>query len=204
MKNHNGTWLPNGDTFFETKGDYEASDYQLLKKYVNGGHTAIDIGAHVGYWTRRLVNDYVHVIAFEAEPEHVECLKLNVNNNANVTIHPVALSDHDGTVCFSKNTANSGMSHVDPNGTAIACNQLDTWGYNHVNLIKIDVEGHELQVLRGAEKTINHSKPVLFIEILNSTPLATRTAILDLLHSWNYYMADSIAENYIFVRNKDE
>jgi FkbM family methyltransferase len=198
MKNHNGTWLPDGDTFFQNRGDYEGHDYSKLKPYLGQRRTAIDIGAHVGYWSRRLVHDFEYVYAFEAEPEHAQCLRANVTE-PNITITEVALSSEPGTVNFSKSIHNSGMSHVSETGTAIECEPLDRWKIRDVDLIKIDVEGHELSVLQGAEHTILRNRPVLFMEILNSTPYDTRKGILDLMIQWNYTLKETIAENYIFV-----
>lgn len=202
MKNHDGIWLPDGDTFFQNRGDYESHDYSVLKKYISGGDTAVDIGAHVGYWSRRLVKDYSYVVAFEAAADHVECLERNVNAE-NFTIHKIALSNEPGTVKFSQTHSNSGMSRVADSGIELECEPLDRWKLRGVDLIKIDVEGHELNVLQGAEHTILRNRPVLFIEILRSTPLATRNSILDLLHSWNYVMVDCVEENYIFMSNNE-
>nr|DAU83266.1 MAG TPA: methyltransferase, FkbM family [Caudoviricetes sp.] len=198
MKNHNGTWLPNGDTFFETRGDYESHDYSRLQPYLANRRVAVDVGAHVGYWSRRLVKDFDYVYAFEAEAEHAECLRANVVDN-NIQIHEVAISSEPGVVKFSKTVHNSGMSHVSDSGVEVECEPLDRWKIRDVDLIKIDVEGHELAVLQGAEHTILRNRPVLFMEILNSTPFETRKAILDLMIEWNYTLKETIAENYIFV-----
>jgi FkbM family methyltransferase len=144
------------------------------------------------------VHDFEYVYAFEAEPEHAQCLRANVTE-PNITITEVALSSEPGTVNFSKSIHNSGMSHVSETGTAIECEPLDRWKIRDVDLIKIDVEGHELSVLQGAEHTILRNRPVLFMEILNSTPYDTRKGILDLMIQWNYTLKETIAENYIFV-----
>lgn len=198
MKNHNGMWLPDGDTFFINRTDYESHDYGVLQNYLTNKRIAVDIGAHVGYWTKRLVNDFEYVYAFEAAAEHAECLRLNVTAE-NYELHNIAVSNQLGTVRFTRNVDNSGMSHVDDSGEEIFCQRLDHWQLDSVDLIKIDVEGHELQVLQGAAETIQRCKPVLFVEILNSTPTATRDSITSLLTSWGYTQVQTVAENYIFV-----
>ena len=198
MKNHNGTWLPDGDTFFQHRGDYESYDYAHLLPYLNKRNVAIDIGAHVGYWSRRLVRDFNQVYAFEAESEHIECLRANITE-PNITITQVALSNESGTLKFSKSIDNSGMSRIADEGIDVQCEPLDHWNINDVDLIKIDVEGHELNVLRGAEQTILRSRPVLFMEILNSAPADTRNGILGLLAAWKYELKLIVDENYIFV-----
>lgn len=198
MKQINGMWLPNGDTFFQNRGDYESYDYSRLKPHLKKHRVAIDIGAHVGYWSRRLVKDFESVYAFEAEPEHVECLRANVSDK-NILITEIALSNKQGTVKFNKTIDNSGMSHVSDTGVDVECAALDTWKLNNVDLIKLDVEGHELAVLQGAKQTILHSRPVIFMEILNSMLFDKRKAIMDLLAEWNYMRVERVEENYIFV-----
>jgi len=198
MKNCNGTWLPDGDIFFEQRVDFESHDYAQLLPYVNKRRVAIDVGAHVGYWSRRLVQDFNHVYAFEPESENVECLRTNVTE-PNITIIQVALSSASCTLKFSKNIENSGMSHIAYEGSYVECEPLDLWNLDDVDLIKIDVEGHEISVLRGAEKTILRNRPVLFVEILNSTPTEIRKEIFSLLTSWNYDLKTTVDFNYIFV-----
>lgn len=202
MKKSNGMWLPDGDEFFTTRPGYEQFDYNRVMDHVHNNRVAVDIGAHVGYWSQRLVLDFDAVVAFEAHSEHAQCLAVNVFNNR-CTIHTVALSDHQGTVNFSPAIANSGMSRVTDSGITIPCATLDSYGLTNVDLIKIDVEGHELQVLRGAEQTILGSRPVLMIEILNATPFLIRNNILKTLVDWNYRLSEQVGENYIFVDNND-
>lgn len=198
MKNHNGMWLPEGDTFFANRPDYEGHDYSILKPYLKRKRVAVDIGAHVGYWSRRLVRDFETVYAFEAEPEHAQCLRANVTE-PNILITEIALSSEPGTVKFAKSIHNSGMSHVSDDGVSIDCEPLDRWKIRDVDLIKIDVEGHELNVLQGAAHTILRNRPTIFMEILNSTPFETRKGILDLMIEWGYSLAERVEENYIFT-----
>jgi len=198
MKNSNGWWLPDQDTFFVNRPDYESLDYAALQPYLSQRRTAVDVGAHVGYWSRRLAADFEFVVAYEAEPVHAACHARNIAN-PNVMLHEIALSDHAGTVNFVTTILNSGMSHVSDSGDAIPCETLDSYNLDHVDLIKIDVEGHELAVLQGAAQTILQNRPVIFIEILNHTPAYLRNRIDQLFAQWNYVQSARIAENYIYV-----
>lgn len=202
MKNSNGWWLPDQDTFFVNRPDYECNDYAALQPYLGQRRVAVDCGAHVGYWSRRLAADFESVIAFEAEPSHAACHRRNVPA-AHVTLHEVALSNHNGTVNFVTTLLNSGMSHVSEQGEPRPCRTLDSYNLHSVDLIKIDVEGHELAVLEGAAQTIQSHHPVLFIEILNHTPQHQRVQIEQLLANWGYVCVTRIAENYIYRRTHE-
>ena len=198
MKYHEGTWLPEGDTFFQTRGDYENRDYQRLIPYVQNRRVAIDIGAHVGYWSKRLIQDFEIVYAFEPEKEHVECLRLNVNNHR-LIINEIGLSDKSEVLKFEKSIENSGMSRISSTGKDLVCVPLDQFQIINVDFMKIDVEGHELSVLLGAKETISKFKPVLFIEILHGLDTTIRTQLFDFIAKFNYNMVDIVDENYIFV-----
>jgi FkbM family methyltransferase len=146
--------------------------------------TIIDVGAHVGLWSMHLSRLFNRVEAFEPTPVMQECFALNVLNHPerpcnNVVLHKVALSDFEGHVDISFERDNSGHTHVAPlSGERIArADHLSAYavtldGYlasefglgSSIDAIKIDVEGYEPAVLRGAENTIRRHKPVICIE----------------------------------------
>lgn len=146
-----------------------------LSEISNGNSTAVDIGANRGLYTypMRSVFDTVH--AFEPIKEHVECLE---HLGSSVNVHNVALSDEEGEAILHIPTKNgsyfTGWSSLEPGEQEIyaTCEErsvkvstLDSFNLEEVGLIKIDVEGHELTVLRGAESTIRRCKPHLLIEV---------------------------------------
>jgi len=198
MKLVNKMWLPDGDIFFETKGDYELTDYLKAKSYFKQHRLAIDIGAHVGFWSKRLVEDFDIVYAFEPDQEHVECLRMNVSSHR-LVVNNTALSHYEGSITFNKYIDNSGMSRVSDQGTKVNCKTLDSYRLRCVDFIKIDVEGHELNVLEGSEQTLDLCRPVLFIEILHNSDPTLRQLLFNYIARFNYNMVDIIDENYIFV-----
>jgi len=198
MKYINNFWLPKFDTFFQYRLDYELQDYLTVRKYCSSFRTAVDVGAHVGYWSSRLVMDYDIVYAFEPDKEHVQCLRKNVLNHK-LVIDSRALSDQEQILKFEKKLGNSGMSRISDIGVNIQTIPLDKLELCNVDLIKIDVEGHEYPVLLGAKNTITKWRPVLIIEILNSLDVKERQAIFDFLAPLNYNMKEIIDENYIFT-----
>lgn len=130
---------------------------------------ALDVGAHIGTWSRVLCQEFQKVIGFEAFQVHVECLRLNVPND-NFSVVNGIVSDVDGVQDFLELWMKPGMSRVCPpgqKGLSTPSRKLDTILQANdipVDFIKVDVEGQELQVMHGAEQTLRHWKPYVIME----------------------------------------
>ena len=144
-------------------------------KYVHSFCTVIDIGAHVGISVDHWSTLFQQVHAFEPMPAHYECLIKNTKNLSNVQCYNFALGDktgsRQGTYRTSKNTGTFQM--IDENFGRhqscavlhdIQCHKLDEFTFSNVDFIKIDVEGWEFEVLKGAMNTIRTHKPVMMVE----------------------------------------
>jgi FkbM family methyltransferase len=113
------------------------------------------------------------VIAFEPNPDAFECLKYNMRNCENVEIRNEAVSDNfrEGRVILIKHPENIGMTYVanfaNLKEEGIRSVSIDSLQLDECHFIKIDVEGFEMNVLKGAEKTIKKFHPVMLIEINN-------------------------------------
>jgi FkbM family methyltransferase len=202
-QSQNGMWLPDGDTFFQNKGEYELRDYNIAKEYFsNGSQLALDVGAHCGYWSKRLVNDFEQVIAFEPIKEHYDCLVKNTEQVTNFTAINNAVSDTSKVLYMQQAIENSGMTQVvnTPTNLKVTAIPLDAVidKNAHVDFIKIDVEGHEAEVLRGARQLLERCHPVIFVEILdNNTPNAIQ--VRELLTLLSYKLDKSVEKNQIWV-----
>ena len=143
------------------------------------GTEIIDIGANIGYNTL-MFSDYSPVVSFE--PVFHEIVSLNVKHNSlryPVQVIPCALSDEKSVSeihipshgCQSETLINYGgtsFNHDDDikgEGVNVPCERLDDIYTGIPSIIKIDVEGHELHVLKGATDIIKKHKPALLIEI---------------------------------------
>lgn len=124
---------------------------------------AVDIGAHVGLWSIWLVKHFNFVHAFEPVDEYAEVFARNVAGNRQ--LHRVALGEAYGAVAMREYPANTGQAHVDQGVDGdITMLALDSYGMKCIDLVKIDVEGYELQVVKGAERTLLENRPLLVIE----------------------------------------
>jgi FkbM family methyltransferase len=147
-------------------------ELDLLPALVTRDRRAIDVGANRGDYTYALARLARQVEAFEPLSDCaavIEAARL-----PGVRVHRIALSDRQGQcmlhVPVRAGRADTGRaSFVDPGGVterkAVPVRTLDSYGFEDVGLIKIDVEGHESAVLAGAAATIRACRPVLVVEI---------------------------------------
>jgi FkbM family methyltransferase len=157
-------------------GTYEAEEIRLFRQFLRPGQVIIDVGAHAGYLTRffaRATGREGKVYAFEPNPLIFPLLKRNVTSLKNVSVFNHALSSREGVLpLFLADNNHSVASlaksyperHLAFHGNREAApvevqavtgdEFLGRAGIEHVDLIKIDVEGWEIDVLSGLEKTI--------------------------------------------------
>ena len=102
------------------------------------------------------------VVAFEPVQAHRECFVRNVEAT-NVTLHPCALGMLEGSVSIRTEPTSTGDSWVKGEGD-IPMRTLDSFNLENVDFIKIDCEGYEENVLRGAMDTIRRCRPVVLVE----------------------------------------
>lgn len=152
-----------------------------LEKYYKDGTDILDIGANIGYNTL-MFSDYGPVYAFEPLFHKVTTMNVENNNLKNsVYVVPVALSDKNENkyMYFPKAVKQTGLRNYggssiqktegmdESTKTEIECRRLDDVYKGVSSVIKIDVEGHELEVLKGAENIIKKYMPMLLIEIFD-------------------------------------
>jgi len=137
---------------------YEHETSRFFLRVARPGDVFYDIGANVGYFSlllARLVGEAGKVVAFEANPRNCAALVAAAARNAvDVKVEGVALADHDGTARFRDNGDgdSNGALSLDQGGYEVRTVALDSFiaaGGPVPKLMKIDVEGAELQVLRG-------------------------------------------------------
>jgi len=161
------------------------------------GSTFWDVGANVGLYTlafSRAAGSVGKVYAFEPAPENVAALRrhLALNNVANVEIVEAAVGEVAGTLRMAPGEFNSEF-HVEANGTVeVSAVSLDEWRAAMRSslpaAVKIDVEGYETEVLRGAERSFREGSPVVFIAIHGERQHADCHR---LLRTWGYEVRDT-------------
>jgi len=166
---------------------YKNTNYKLLYRYVwrQQLRTAIDIGAWKGPWTTWWSSKVKTIEAFEPNPDIFPNLKQNTNKLKNCTIHNTALGDTTGKVSMQYET-HTGTCHVKDYNGSINLRTLDSYNFQDVDIIKIDVEGFEVPVLNGAKQTILSQHPWIQIEANKCGKRYGRSKvdIFNLLLSW--------------------
>ena len=145
---------------------------------------ALDIGAHLGTYTVVMASRGAAVHAFEPSPRTREILSRTVANNTfsrPVNVHAVALSDFTGHAHFTDGLGSG--NHLSEDGgddpaatVAVDVDTLDHWATTHdlsgLFVIKIDAEGADENVLRGAATVLQRLTPVIIVEFWNdASPL---------------------------------
>src|SRR5688572_11616390 len=169
MKQVTGIYLPDGEAHMpeyltNSGGVYQPRQLNRSLMFVTSWELAIDIGAHVGMWSKCLVQKFKRVIAFEPMWQMRACLERNVISDR-LQVIPIALGNDHGAVSFNYDEAHSGATHVDTKKTGlIPLGKLDDFKLTGVGYIKIDTEGFELNVLEGARATLESNKPIIIVE----------------------------------------
>jgi FkbM family methyltransferase len=168
--------------FENTTGHMDA-----LLNLVDDDATVIDVGANIGVWSRQLLSRrrLRALVAFEPDGRNFELLARNLNGYANARCEPFAVSDACGTAAFSTDR-DSGQNHLVVAGsgairgrrvsTITLDDWLQSWPLDRLDLLKVDVEGFELHVFRGATRMLERFRPVLYFEYVpapGGDPLAT-------------------------------
>lgn len=163
-----------GDTVGYQLGISEPLVQQALVKYLKAGDVLYDVGAHAGFMALlggRIVGSAGAVIAFDPITDNLALLVRNVAVNHDALrceFHPLALalSDQDGKAMMVAGERTITASLSDSGDHEVETARLDSVSHlRPPSLVKIDVEGAEIEVLAGARRTLAEHLPVVVVEI---------------------------------------
>ena len=180
------------------RGTYEEYKTKALLAHLREGQTVIDVGAHVGYFAAIasvVVGPTGRVFAFEPRPLNHRYLIRHISSNRleNITPFRVGVAAKRGRRRFEVNTG-TGTGHLSPEGAL----EIDTVSIDEEvaagrlpapDLIKIDVEGGEIEVLQGAEVVIHDHRPKMLVATHGAD---THAFVVDFLarHDYAYEILD--------------
>lgn len=144
----------------------------LVKKKLGKSRNFLDIGANIGIYSLYFSRVFDNVHAFEPVSEITR--HLESANISNLTIHNVAVSALAGelelNIPIIRGRSRPALASLEDRDGPVASRRvpvvtIDSLGFEHVDLIKVDVEGHELSVIEGARDTLSRCRPIILIEI---------------------------------------
>ena len=165
------------------RGRYEQNELAFAKSVVRPGDHVLDCGAHIGLFAMHLaswVGPRGSVTAFEPFPDNADCLARSIGENRfedRVVLEQAAVGQADGTLnlVFAAETRNKGGAFIETAATRVPPRHermpvrvfaLDTYPLRRpVRFMKLDVEGAEPHVIRGASRMIKDDRPVILSEL---------------------------------------
>jgi FkbM family methyltransferase len=173
-------------------GSYEYEKQKAIQRELKAGDVMYDVGSNVGFYSLLasvLVGEAGHVYAFEPAPDNLIVLKkhLEINRVRNCTVVEAAVTAFDGNAAFDPSDDRF-TGHLAATGnvrvrTLTLDRLLQDGGLRPPNLIKIDVEGAELDCLRGASSIVQNFRPVIFLATHGQE---VHASCCRLLTHWNY------------------
>ena len=186
-------WIVRSGNYSCWLGSYEQVKQRVFAAELRPGAVVFDIGAHVGYYSLLsavLSTPAGGVFAFEPVPSNADKLRRHVvMNRVSVDVMEAAVADRDGEARFESG-ADSYTGGLGGNGSSVRVVSVDALRASgrlpEPDVIKIDVEGAEALVLRGATETIRMARPVIFVAVHGA---AARAECLRLLEDFGYSTA---------------
>ena len=169
-------------------GSYELNKRLAFESLVKPSMVVYDIGANVGYFSLLasvLTGTEGKVFAFEPLPRNTRYIHrhLQINKLKNVEVIEAAVSDHEGEAYFDLGPSTA-MGHLASEGELKVImvsldRMVDEGRLPPADVMKVDVEGAEYDVLRGAKKMLETQRPILFLDTHGRKPHHFTVALLD-------------------------
>jgi FkbM family methyltransferase len=172
----NNFWIPSNDAQIEKwrKDGYPYMQDRCLNrflKYCDNKNiqfkTVLDIGAWCGTWSLAMQKYAENIFCYEPNKTHFACLEKNLASFSNVSLYNCAIGNEEGFVKLTEETATQNTRVIQEKGDTKICT-IDSLNLDNVDLIKIDVEGFEMEVLKGGKETIKNIEYIM-IELNNNT-----------------------------------
>jgi FkbM family methyltransferase len=175
--------------------------------YILPGSIAIDGGANIGVHSIAMAvrqPGLRRVIAFEPHPEIFQALTANAQRRPVIDARQMALGDKRGTMTMlplgnSPNPAAARLHDLDAIGAKVRICRIDDFEFENVSFIKIDVQGGEMEVIGGAEKTIRMQRPALLVEIWDFDDLRVRRSKINRIASLGYRAREITGTHVLFT-----
>ena len=177
--------------YYFVRGVHHEPAFELSRKLISSGATVVDVGANIGLWTlgaAQIAGPSGRVHAFEPNPSTYKrlCSNIRLNGLDFVQPHRLCVSSEHGQRTLYAVAANSGLASLARREGATAVGSMETvsldeflskQGIEHIDFLKVDVEGAEFLVFAGAERFLRHVHgPMICFEVGDSLAEAMATS----------------------------
>lgn len=181
---------------YVTNANIDWGSEALFARFADRRRDFLDIGSHIGYYAAYLSPCVRRVYAFEPNRQNLPALRKNASLSKNIEVVEAAVSSYDGTGSFYEGagSAVSTLERIGGSARQVSVITIDTFAATRsdldVCLIKTDIEGHDLQALRGMRATIARHRPLILSECRYSEE------VYNLCNHWCYSI-------FAFTRDKN-
>tara|TARA_R110000803_G_scaffold117669_3_gene186188 strand:+ start:451 stop:1092 length:642 start_codon:yes stop_codon:yes gene_type:complete len=183
---------------------WEKKITNIFHQYITHDSVVVDCGTYIGSHSLSMSNLAKKVIGFEPQPLIFKCLTQTIDkqNIKNIKLYNIALSNKQGnTFIMTNNDGDASLEGIRDNKFKhkfpIKTNTLDNIINEKIDLIKIDVEGHEWEMLEGASETITKYRPIIILETFRTKNNKNNLEIFKLQYNYNYQYIS--ADNYLLI-----
>lgn len=182
---HIGKWVEESKRL-----DFDQNALPTYLPFFKRNGVLLNIGANIGCYAYAFIKFAKEILCFEPNLESFECLKYNLQRYNNVKLFQNAVSNEKTKYIVRNDFDNVGMTYIEEDvNSSLETIVVDDLDLQELDFILMDCEGYELNVLKGAEKTINKFHPIIVLEINDATLNRlniTRKEIFNWLKEHNY------------------
>ena len=195
-------WPKHDEMCFPYLMEVEADIPAWIMERVPGRRTVVQAGGNCGVYAKEYAAAFERVVTFEPEAKNFFCLLHNTDCN-NVFAYRAFLSNQAGQAPLAEDSRNGGGHYLwtDPLpkectgvSTKVPVMRLDDPRLTAVDLVHLDIEGHEAQALKGALDTIFRCRPWIAFEVRNALQIRSGNepeTLGNLMVSWDYELAET-------------
>jgi len=203
LTSRNGWWVPEADRVALPIILREVNDLQQMLPLCKQKRRVVQAGGNVGIWPKELSKHFETVVTFEPDPLNYRALVKNIGEIENIQYHHLGLGERYGTGAMDRiDPANIG-AHQIKEGKEFKIVSVDSFGFDDVDFLQLDIEGFEHFAIVGAMETIERTSPVICLELkgIGNRYGHPDEETIALLESIGYTIRARIHRDIVFVRN---
>ena len=202
LTQRNGWWVPAQDEVALDIILTQVHDLDLILPHCKQYRRVVQAGGNIGIWPKALAETFKLVWTFEPDVDNYAALVQNTMNTANIVRTRMALGDKAGTGAMDRIDPRNIGAHQVKEGDEFKIGTVDSYMFDDVDLLQLDIEGFEHQAILGAAETIDRCCPVIVLELkgLGKRYGYTDEETIEFLSDLGYKIKDRIHRDVLFLR----